>query len=143
MPRNFDSCGFCSARSRRTMITRTPATECRARKERMSTTIHVRNGTPAGNVSLCQTCRYAHIQQGYADSEEQVRCGYFYEQVRVVQFAVRTCTDYVSKLVQTVYEMEKVAVILDAKEIAKRRGTAGFSRVKTVTSKFAAEDDDE
>jgi hypothetical protein len=109
----------------------------------MSTTIHVRNGTPAGNVSLCHTCRYAHIQQGYADSEEQVRCGYFYEQVRAVQFPVRACTDYVSKLVQTVYEMEKVAVILDAKEIAKRHGTAGFSQVKTVTIKSAAEEDDE
>ncbi len=91
----------------------------------MSTAIHVRNGTPTGNASLCHTCRHAHIQQGYADSEEQVRCGYFYEQVRLVHFAVRSCTDYTSKNVQTVYEMEKVAFILDAKEIS-RRHTAGF-----------------
>jgi hypothetical protein len=107
----------------------------------MSTTIHVRNGTPAGTVSLCHTCRYAHIQKGYADSEEQVRCGYFYEQVRVVHFAVRTCTDYVSKLVQTVCEMEKVAFILGAGEIAKRR-SAGFGQLKTATSKADAKDDD-
>jgi hypothetical protein len=39
--------------------------------------------------------------------------------------------------------MEKIAVILDAKEIAKRHGTAGFSQVKTVTIKSAAEEDDE
>lgn len=106
----------------------------------MSTTIHVRNGSPAGNVSLCQTCRYAHIQQGYADSEEQVRCGYFYEQVRLAHFTVRACTDYLSKLVQTVYEMEKIAVILDAEEIAKRHGTAGFSQLRTVNSKLEADE---
>jgi hypothetical protein len=108
----------------------------------MSTTIHVRNGTPAGNVSLCHTCRHAHIQRGYADSEEQVRCGYFYEQVRLVQFAVRSCTDYTSKLVKTVYEMEKVAFILDAKEIARRR-YAGFSQTQPVSNSNAEADDDE
>jgi hypothetical protein len=106
----------------------------------MSTTIHVRNGTPAGNVSLCHTCRHAHIQQGYADSEEQVRCGYFYEQVRLVQFAVRDCTDYISKLVKTVDEMEKVAFILDAKEIAKRR-SAGFAQTPVTTVREAEDDD--
>jgi hypothetical protein len=109
-------------------------------RKRMSTTIHVRNGTPAGNVSLCHTCRHAHIQQGYADSEEQVRCGYFYEQVRLVQFAVRTCTNYTSKLVKTVYEMEKVAFILDAQEIAKRR-KAGFGQVPVANKSEAVDDD--
>jgi hypothetical protein len=110
----------------------------------MSTTIHVRNGTPAGNVSLCHTCRYAHIQQGYADSEEQVRCGYFYEQVRPVQFAVRTCTDYLSKLIQTVDEMKRVAVILDAKEIARRHSATGFSQLKiaNIISKSEVDDDE-
>jgi len=107
----------------------------------MSTTIHVRNGTPSGNVSLCHTCRQAHIQQGYADSEEQVRCGYVYEQVRIVQFTVRTCTDYLSKLVKTVCEMEKVAFILDAKEITKRR-SAGFGQTRLSTSDAEAEDDE-
>jgi len=97
---------------------------------------------PAGT-GASDDLRCSESNQGYADSEEQVRCGYFYEQVRAVQFPVRACTDYVSKLVQTVYEMEKIAVILDAKEIAKRHGTAGFSQVKTVTSKPAAEEDDE
>lgn len=106
----------------------------------MSTTIHVRNGTPAGNVSLCHTCRHAHIQKGYADSEEQVRCGYFYEQVRLVQFTVRDCTDYISKLVKTVYEMEKVAFILDAGEIAKRR-TAGFAQAPITTIREAENDE--
>jgi hypothetical protein len=29
----------------------------------MSTTIHVRSDTPAGNASLCHTRRHAHTQQ--------------------------------------------------------------------------------
>jgi hypothetical protein len=62
--------------------------------------------------------------------------------VRLVQFTVRTCTDYVSKLVQTVYEMEKIAVILDAKEIARRHSATGFSQLRTVNSKSEADDDE-
>jgi hypothetical protein len=108
----------------------------------MSTTIHVRNGTPAGNVSLCHTCRHAHIQQGYADSEEQVRCGYFYEQIRVVQFTVRTCTDYLSKLVKTVCEMEKVAFIpmrrrsanVAARALAKLGSAPAMQSQKTMSN---------
>jgi hypothetical protein len=109
----------------------TPATECRAKGTYVDP-IHVPNGTPVGNVSLCHTCRHPHIQHGYADSEEQVLCGYLDEQVRPVQFMVRTCTDYPSKLVKTVYEMEKVAFILDAKRITKRR-SVGFGETRLGT----------
>ena len=87
----------------------------------------MRNGTPVGNASLCHSCRFGHIQQGYAPSEEQVRCGYL-DPTRLVLFAVRTCTDFTSRNEQTLYEMKKVAYILDAKEIS-RRHTAGFGGV--------------
>jgi len=59
----------------------------------MSTTVFVRDGTARGNASLCHTCRHAHIQKGYRDSEEEVRCGYLWDSVRLVAFAVRDCTD--------------------------------------------------
>jgi hypothetical protein len=106
----------------------------------MSTTIHVRNGTPAGSVSLCHTCRYAHIQQGYADSEEQVLCGYFDAQILAVRFAVRNCSHYTNKLEKAVWEMEEVATILDVKKITQRY-TAGFGLLQT--SKSEAEEDDD
>ena len=64
----------------------------------MSISITVRNGTAIGKESLCRTCRYAHIQLGYSESEEEVRCGYFGEQPRLVLFAVSRCSDYLSKL---------------------------------------------
>jgi hypothetical protein len=106
----------------------------------MFSTIHMRNGTPAGNASLCQTCRYAHIQQGYAKSEEQVLCGYFDAQILAVRFAVRSCTHYTNKLEKAVWEMEEVATILDVKKITQRY-SAGFGLLPT-SSKSEAEDDE-
>jgi hypothetical protein len=93
----------------------------------MGNTISVRNGTPVGNTSLCRTCTHAHIQLGYADSEIEVRCGYNYENPRLVPFMVRECTDYNNKLVPTVYEMEKIAIIID---LRKCNPNAGFARAK-------------
>jgi len=93
----------------------------------MSISITVRNGTAIGKESLCRTCRYAHIQLGYSESEEEVRCGYFGEQPRLVPFPVSQCSDYLSKLAPTLYELEKIAFILDVKnvKVASRVGFAG------------------
>ena len=91
----------------------------------MGYTISARNGTPVGNTSLCRTCTHAHIQLGYADSEIEVRCGYNYENPRLVPFIVRECTDYASRLVPTVYEMEKIAIIIDSRKFNPNAGFAG------------------
>ncbi len=89
----------------------------------MNTTISVRNGTAVGQESLCRTCRHAHIQVGYADSEEEVRCGYLFEQPRLVSFAVNQCTDFLDKLTPTLYEMQKIAFVID---VRKGNVNAGF-----------------
>ncbi|HLH33331.1 MAG TPA: hypothetical protein VKX41_01570 [Alloacidobacterium sp.] len=91
----------------------------------MSISITVRNGTAVGQESLCRTCRHAHIQLGYSESEEEVRCGYHYEAPRLVVFAVRECSDYLNKLVPTLYEMEKMAFVIDVKKVNARAGFAG------------------
>jgi hypothetical protein len=90
----------------------------------MSTTINVRNGTANGSQSLCRTCRNAHIQTGFADSEEEVRCGYFYEQPHLVSFAVSQCTGFLDKLTPTLFEMQKIAFVIETK---KRSGNIGFA----------------
>jgi hypothetical protein len=89
----------------------------------MSNAVFMRGATPVGNVSLCRSCRHAHVQLGYADSEIEVRCGFHYENPRVVPFAVRECTDYTSKIVPTMYEMEKMALVIDVRRV---RAGAGF-----------------
>jgi hypothetical protein len=106
----------------------------------MSTTISVRNGTAVGSESLCRTCRHAHIQVGYADSEEQVRCGFFYEDPRLVSFAVSQCTDYLSKLAPTLYEMQKIAFVIDLK---KGNPLAGFGGAAFKVTKPETDEDDE
>ena len=91
----------------------------------MSISITVRNGTAVGRESLCRTCRHAHIQLGYSESEEEVRCGYHYEAPRLVLFAVRECSDYLSKLVPTLREMEEMAFVIDLKKGNPRAGFGG------------------
>jgi len=49
---------------------------------------------------------------------------------------------YLSKLVQTVEEMKKVAVILDATDLARRNKSAGFSQAATTTALPAENVDD-
>jgi hypothetical protein len=104
----------------------------------MSATITVRNGTAAGSESLCRTCRNAHIQTGYADSEEEVRCGFFYSAPRRVLFAVSRCTDFVDKLTPTLDEMRDIAFVIDPK---KARVIAGFGEAGVVITR--PEDNDE
>jgi hypothetical protein len=90
----------------------------------MSSTITVRNGTAVGRESLCRTCRHAHLQIGFANSEEEVRCGFFYDQPRLVSFAVSQCTDFLDKLTPTLFEMQKIAFVIETK---KRSGNIGFA----------------
>ena len=91
----------------------------------MSISITVRNGTAIGKESLCRTCRYASIQLGYSESEEEIRCGYFSEAPRMVPFPVSQCSDYLSKLVPTLYELEKIAFLIDVKKSTQNLGFAG------------------
>ena len=106
----------------------------------MSISITVRNGTAIGKESLCRTCRYASIQLGYSESEEEIRCGYFSEQPRRVPFAVSRCSDYLSKLVPTLYEMEKIAFVIEVKDV-KATSRVGFAGV--VVTADACEEDSE
>jgi hypothetical protein len=91
----------------------------------MSISVTVRNGTAVGQESLCRTCRHAHIQLGYSESEEEIRCGYLYEAPRLVPFAVRDCSDYLSKLLPTLTEMEEIAFVIDLKKGNPRAGFGG------------------
>ena len=103
----------------------------------MSTTFTVRNGTAVGRESLCRTCRHAHIQTGFAESEDEVRCGYFYDQPRLVSFAVSQCTDFLDKLSPTLYEMQKIAFVIDV----KRNSKIGFGSAALKITEPGEDDD--
>jgi hypothetical protein len=42
-----------------------------------------------------------------------------------VPFAVNQCSDYLSKLVPTLHEMEKMAFVIDVKKVNARAGFGG------------------
>jgi hypothetical protein len=80
----------------------------------------VRSVAAAGQESLCRSCRYASIQVGYSAKEEEIRCCYLRE-ARVVSFPVKACTDYLSKGTPTVYELEKIAFIIDLNKFVESK----------------------
>jgi hypothetical protein len=80
----------------------------------------VRSVAGVGRESLCRSCRYASIQIGYSMKEEEIRCCYLRE-ARLVSFPVKACTDYLSKKTPTVYELEKIAFIIDLNKVVESK----------------------
>jgi hypothetical protein len=97
----------------------------------MSTTIRIKGGTMIEGESLCRTCRSAHIQKGFRESEEAVFCTF--GRLRPVRFKVAECTDYESRLVPCRWELEKMALLINVEPARKRSGFAnavGFAPAK-------------
>jgi hypothetical protein len=86
-------------------------------------TFKIQAGTPRGHESLCDSCYWAHIQKGYAESEEVVLCA-FLRQARPVPFKVRSCTDYNDKRIPSKRDMEDIAWIIRTKDVNRRAGFA-------------------
>jgi len=80
----------------------------------------VRSAMVVEQESLCRSCRYASIQTGYSAKEEETRCCYLRE-VRLVSFPVKSCTDYLSKETPTVFELEKIAFIIDLNKFVESK----------------------
>ena len=74
--------------------------------------VHVKNGTPLYGQSLCETCANAHIERGYQEMETLVVCQATYPEHRVA-FRVRECSSHTEKQKQTLWQMQKIAWILD------------------------------
>ena len=80
----------------------------------------VRSGAGVGQESLCRSCRYASIQIGYSAKEEEIRCCYLRE-ARLISFPVKACTEYLSKGTPTVFELEKIAFIIDLNKVVETK----------------------
>jgi hypothetical protein len=86
-------------------------------------TVIIRNGRPQGTESLCNSCYWAHIQRGFADSEEIILC-VFLRPARLVPFKVSQCTDYNDKRVPSKSDMEEIAWIIRTKDVNRPVGFA-------------------
>ena len=81
----------------------------------------IRNGRPQVSESLCNSCYWAHIQRGFAESEEVILCA-FLRPARLVPFKVSMCTDYNDKRVPSKSDMEEIAWIIRTKDVNRPVG---------------------
>jgi hypothetical protein len=99
--------------------------------------INIKNGTPVGSASLCETCSSAQIMRGFRESEMIVLCTYTFDQPIQVPFKVNQCTMYSDKNRPSWELMEKLAIEVKASSTLK---PAGFNLV--ALPKTASDDEE-
>jgi hypothetical protein len=92
--------------------------------------INIKNGTPIGSTSMCDSCSNAQILRGFRESELLVLCTYTFDKPLQVPFKVSDCTMYRDKNRPTYEQMEDLA--LDIKRSTTLK-PAGFNRVAVPT----------
>jgi hypothetical protein len=100
-------------------------------------TISVKNGTPIGEQSRCASCTNAHILRGFRESEEIVYCTFAFDQLLVVPFKVRDCSNYTDKHRPTWEQMQDLAIEIKPVSYAK---PAGFRQRKGPEREDASEE---
>jgi len=86
----------------------------------MTLTFKIKGGTVEEGESLCRSCRNAHIQKGFRESEEAIFCSW--GQFRAVLFKVADCTDYANRTVPYRWELEKMALLINVEPARKKAG---------------------
>ena len=81
----------------------------------------IRKASARSEESLCETCRCAHIRQGFRESEQVIFCN-LGEQMRPVLFKVAECTDYANRSVPYRYELEQMALLINVPRTRKKTG---------------------
>jgi hypothetical protein len=99
----------------------------------------VQNGTPVTGDWLCRTCSFAHIQKGYAESEEMIHCTYrsWAGRPRRVPFKIRECSAYADSRLPDLDGMEKIAWILLTKQAGRGVGFVTAREFKKIEGEDA------
>ena len=97
--------------------------------------IHVKNGTPIGSCSLCDTCSNAQSIRGYRESETLVICHYAFDDPIRLPFKVHECTTYQDRNKPDWEQMEKLAIYIVPCTSAK---PAGFRRAPRAEQEVAS-----
>jgi hypothetical protein len=102
--------------------------------------LHVKNGTPVGNMPLCKSCSWGQFITGYRESDLLAICTNTSPNM-VLPFTVYECSGFHDKHRPDYEQMKKLAIDFQPLRISK---TAGFRSVETArTVKQDDEDDDE
>ena len=87
--------------------------------------INIKNGTPVGSASVCESCCFAQIMRGFRESELLVYCNYPTPSI-VVPFKLTDCTNHYDKNRPTWKQMEDLAIEIKRSNSMK---PAGFNLV--------------
>jgi len=82
--------------------------------------VHVKNGTPIGTQSRCETCEHSHILRGYRESEGVTFC--YYATLMAVPFKVRDCSNYSDKARPNWEQMQELAIEIRPSPTLKSAG---------------------
>lgn len=99
---------------------------------------YIRNGTPVGNTSKCDSCRHAQGIYGYRESEVLVFCVYSFDAPLAIPFKVRECTNYEDRSRPDWEQMEKLAITVSPSPTLKPAGFRIASREDDADSQVAA-----
>jgi hypothetical protein len=83
--------------------------------------LKVKGGTPVYGPSLCDTCERALTVKGYRENERVVVCQAMWPE-REVKFPVQECSSYTSKGRESLYEMKKIAWMLQPRGPKRQAG---------------------
>ncbi len=81
-----------------------------------------KSGTAGEGESLCCRCQHGHRQRGFRESEEAVFCTYVWDCLRAVPFKVAECSDFSERNMPSKWEMEEIALLIDATPDSRRIG---------------------
>lgn len=95
--------------------------------------VYVKNGTPVGSESKCETCKFSLVLRGFRESEEVAYCDWLSQPTRVL-FQVRDCSRHEDKSRPTWDQMEDLA--LEIRPSATNK-PAGFCKSEPSTSDVA------
>lgn len=95
--------------------------------------VYIKNGTPVGTESKCDTCKFSLIARGFRESEEVTYCDWLSRPTRVL-FQVRECSRHEHKSRPTWDQMEELALEIRPSPTLK---PAGFCKSEPSKSDVA------
>ncbi len=95
------------------------------RKKPQVSKVYVKNGTAVEGPGKCASCTHAHIVCGFRESEEITYCNFACDQLLLIPFKVRSCSNYLDRSRPTWEQMQELAI--DVLPISSAK-PAGFRR---------------
>ena len=95
--------------------------------------VYIKNGTPVGTESKCDTCKWSLVVHGFRETDEVTYCDWLSQPTRVL-FQVRDCSRHEHKSRPTWDQMEELALEIRPAATLK---PAGFCRDETPKSDVA------